>query len=71
MSFFRVSTDTINEALVLGLMLVFIVVILYSGIDWTYKLGIGAVVFTMIFVSTVANQALRQLREQDRKRLKQ
>ncbi len=70
MSFFKIGTDAIHEALVLALMLVFIVAILYSGIDWTFKIGIGAIVFTMIFVSTIANQALKQQREQDKKRIK-
>jgi cell division protein FtsW (lipid II flippase) len=61
--------DTVQEALVLALMLVFIFAIVYSGMDWTYKLGIGALVFTLVFVATIANQALRQQREQERKRL--
>ena len=70
MSFFKLGMDTIQEALVLGLMLVFIFAVLYSGIDWTYKIGIGAIVFTMIFVSTIANQALKQQRDEEKKRLK-
>jgi hypothetical protein len=69
MSFFKLNMDVVQEVLVLGLMLVFIFAILYSGINWTYKLGIGALVFTLIFVSTIANQALRQQREQEKKRL--
>jgi len=61
--------DAVQEVLVLALMLVFIFAILYSGIDLTYKIGIGALVFTLIFVSTIANQALKQQREQDKKRM--
>ncbi len=60
--------DTVQEALVLGLMLVFIFAIVYSGIDWTYKIGIGAMVVTLVFVATLANQALKQQREEERKR---
>ena len=71
MSFFKLGMDTIQEVLVLALMLVFIFAIVYSGMDWTYKLGIGALVFTLVFVATMANQALRQQREQDKKRLQQ
>ncbi len=62
--------DKIQEALVLGLMLVFIFAVAYSGIDWTYKIGIGALVFTLVFVATLANQALKQQREQEKKRLR-
>lgn len=69
MSFFKLNMDAVQEVLVLALMLVFIFAILYSGIDWTYKIGIGALVFTLIFVSTIANQALKQQREQDKKRM--
>ena len=69
MSFFKIGTDAIQEVLVLGLMLVFIFAVLYSGIDWGYKIGIGAIVFTLIFVSTVASQALKQQQEKEKKRL--
>jgi cell division protein FtsW (lipid II flippase) len=62
--------DSIQEILVLALMLVFMFAILYSGMDWTYKIGIGALVFTLIFVSTLANQAIKQQREEEKKRLK-
>lgn len=70
MSFFKLNMDAVQEVLVLALMLVFIFAIIYSGIDWTYKIGIGALVFTLIFVSTIANQAIKRQREQDKKRLR-
>lgn len=70
MSFFKLNMDAVQEVLVLALMLVFIFAVVYSSIGWTYKLGIGALVFTLVFVATMANQALRQQREQDKKRLK-
>jgi hypothetical protein len=70
-SFFKLGMDGIQEILVLALMFVFIFAVVYSGMDWTYKLGIGALVFTLVFVATIANQALRQQRDQERKRLKQ
>jgi 4-hydroxybenzoate polyprenyltransferase len=69
MSFFKLGMDKIQEALVLGLMLVFIFAIVYSGIGWMYKIGIGALVVTLVFVATMANQALRQQREEEKKRL--
>jgi hypothetical protein len=69
-SFFKLGMDSIQEALVLGLMLVFIFAVVYSGIAWTYKIGIGALVFALVFVTTLANQALRRQREEQKKRLR-
>jgi cell division protein FtsW (lipid II flippase) len=62
--------DSVQEVLVLALMLVFIFAVVYSGMEWTYKIGIGALVFTLVFVATIANQALRQQREEEKKRLR-
>ncbi len=70
MSFFKLNMDAVQEVLVLALMLVFIFAVVYSGMDWTYKIGIGALVFTLVFVATIANQALKQQREQEKKRLR-
>ncbi len=70
MSFFKLGMDSIQEILVLGLMLVFVFAVVYSGIDWTYKIGIGVLVFALVFVATMANQALKAQREQDNKRLR-
>jgi hypothetical protein len=67
---FRMNMDKIQEALVLGLMLIFIVAVLYSGMAWTYKIGIGALVFTLVIVATLANQALKQQQEEEKKRLR-
>jgi cell division protein FtsW (lipid II flippase) len=69
MSFFKLGMDRIQEVLVLALMLIFIFAVVYSGIAWSYKVGIGALVVTLVFVSTVANQALKQQREEEKKRL--
>ena len=70
MSFFKLGMDSVQEVLVLSLMLVFIFAVVYSGMEWTYKIGIGALVFTLVFVATIANQALRQQREEEKKRLR-
>jgi len=53
----------IQEALVLALMLVTILTLFYVNIDMTYKIGIAAVVFTIIFLATLAATLLRQQRE--------
>ena len=68
MSYFKLGVDSIQEVLVLALMLVFIFAVIYSNIELTYKIGIGALVFGVIFVTGLASQALKQQKEQDKAR---
>ncbi len=53
----------IQEALVLALMLVSMLVLFYVDIDWTFKIGIAVIVFAIIFLATLAAALLRQQRE--------
>jgi len=53
----------LQEALVLALMLVTVLTLFYVKIDIIYKIGIAAVVFTIIFLTTLAATLLRQQRE--------
>jgi hypothetical protein len=53
----------VQEALVLALMLVSMFVLFYVDIDWSFKIGIAVIVFTIIFLATLAAGLLRQLRE--------
>ena len=53
----------VQEALVLALMLVSIFVLFYVNIDLTFKIGIAVIVFTIIFLATLAAALLRQQRE--------
>jgi len=53
----------IQEALVLGLALVSMLAIFYAPIDFSYKIGIAVMVFTVIFLATLAATLLRQQRE--------
>jgi hypothetical protein len=69
-SFFKMNMDRVSEILVLALIMVFMFAVLYSGMDIIYKLGLGALVFTLVFVSVIADQAMKQQREQEKKRLK-
>jgi hypothetical protein len=68
MSYFKLGVDNIQEVLVLALMLVFIFAVIYSNIELTYKIGIGALVFGVIFVTGLDSQALKQQKEQDKAR---
>lgn len=53
----------IQEALVLALMLVTMLALFYVNIDIIYKIGIAVIVFTVIFLATLAAALLRQQRE--------
>lgn len=70
MSFIKLGLDNVQEILVLALMLVFIFAVIYSSMDLTYKIGTGALVFAVIFATGLASQALKQQKEEDKKRLK-
>jgi len=69
MSYFKLGLDNVQEVLVLALMLVFIFAVIYSNIELMYKVGIGALVFGVIFVTGLASQALKQQKEQDKERI--
>lgn len=66
MSFFKLGVDGVQEVLTLALMIVFFFVVIYSDIALTYKIGIGALVFAVIFMTGLASQALKQQKEQDK-----
>ena len=53
----------IQEALVLALMLVSMLVIFYVNIDWTYKIGIAVLVLAVMVLATLAAALLREQRE--------
>ena len=58
---FKLGLNGIQELLVLGLMFVFVFAVLYSNIDFTYKIGITIITFSIILLTTVAAQALKQI----------
>lgn len=66
MSFLKLGLDGVQEVLTLALMIVFFFAVIYSNIDLTYKIGIGALVFAVIFITGLASQALKQQKEQDK-----
>lgn len=69
MSFFKFGVDGVQEILTLALMVVFIFVLLYTEMSFMYKVGIGALVFAVIFITSVVNQALKQQEQESRKSL--
>jgi hypothetical protein len=63
MSFGPKVFSGVQEALVLALMLVTVFALFYVNIDISYKIGIGAIVFIVIFLTTLATQILSQQKE--------
>jgi preprotein translocase subunit SecF len=60
------NLGTVQEALVLGLMLVSMFVLFYVDMDFTFKLGVAALVAAIIFLTTLASQLLRQMKETEK-----
>ena len=54
----------VQEILVLVLMLVSAFALFFSEIELTYKIGIAALAFSIIFLTSLANQLLKQEKEQ-------
>ena len=65
---FRLGLNRVQEALVLALMIVLIFALTYSDIEFTYKIGIAALVFAIIFLASIAIQAMKQ--EEEKKQLR-
>ena len=65
---FKLGLNSVQEVLVLALMLVFVFAVLYSNIELTYKIGIAVLVFSIIFLTSVAGQVLKQEEEKRRPR---
>jgi preprotein translocase subunit SecF len=63
---FKLGLDSVQEVLVLALMIVFIFAVLYSNIEIIYKVGIAVLVFSVIFLASLANQMLKQEKEKKR-----
>jgi len=60
---FKLGLNRVQEALVLVLMIVFVFAVFYTEIEFTYKIGIAAIVFIIIFLTGLAAQVLKQEEE--------
>ncbi|MGD0070082.1 MAG: hypothetical protein ABSB71_00775 [Candidatus Bathyarchaeia archaeon] len=63
MSFGTKVFSGVQEVLVLALMLVSVFALFYVNIDIMYKVGIAVMVFSVIFLTTLATQILKQQKE--------
>ena len=57
------SLGTVQEALVLGLMMVSMFALFYFDFDLTLKIGIAVLAFTIILLASIASQLLNIQKE--------
>ena len=60
------SLSGVQEILMLALMLASIFAIFYSDMELAYKIGIAVLVFSVIFLTSLASQVLKQEKENRR-----
>jgi uncharacterized YccA/Bax inhibitor family protein len=63
MSFGTKVFSGVQEVLILALMIATVFALFYVNIALMYKVGIAAIVFSVIFLMTLATQILRQQKE--------
>lgn len=54
------NMSAIQEVFILALMLVSIFALFFSDLELAYKLGIAALVFSLIFLTSLATQLLKE-----------
>lgn len=59
------NLSSAQEVLVLALMLVSIFALFFSDMDFSYKIGIAAIAFSVIFLTSLASQMLKQEKEKE------
>jgi hypothetical protein len=55
----------VQEILMLALMLVSILALFFSDLEFTYKISIAALAFSIIFLTSLASQLLNQEKEKN------
>lgn len=63
---FKLGLKGVQEILVLVLMLVLIFALSSPQMNLTFKIGIAAMVFSIILLTTIATEALKQAEENKR-----
>ena len=61
---FNLGLDNVKQLLVVALMVIFVLAVMFTNIALEYKVGIGILVFSIIFMTSLADQAAKQEEEQ-------
>jgi uncharacterized membrane protein YGL010W len=65
---FKSGMQGFQDVFTIALMVVLIFAVFYSQLDLIYKVGIGVLVISIVFLTSIAGQLLRQIREEEKKR---
>jgi len=65
---FKSGMQGLQDVFTIALMVVLIFAVFYSQLDLIYKVGIGVLVISIVFLTSIAGQLLRQIREEEKKR---
>jgi hypothetical protein len=65
---FKIGYNGVQEGLTIALMIVLVFAVLYTDIDLTYKIGIGALVFSLVILTSIAGQMLKQMKEREKEK---
>jgi hypothetical protein len=65
---FKLGMNGIQDALTIALMVVLVFAVLYSDIEIPYKIGIGVLGFSIIFLTSIAGQMLKQMKEKEKEK---
>jgi hypothetical protein len=57
------NMSAVQEILVLALMLVSLFALFFSDIELAYKIGIAALAFSLVFLTSLASQLLKEDKE--------
>ena len=60
---FKLGLNGVHEIFVLALMVVLVFAVTYADIEFTWKIGIAVLVFAIIFLTSMASQAMKQQKE--------
>ena len=60
------NLSAVQEVLILALMLVSVFALFFSDLELIYKIGIAVLAFSVIFLTSLASQLLRQEKEERR-----
>jgi hypothetical protein len=61
----KLGLNRVQEVLIVGLMIV-LVFAMFSSIALVDKVSLGVIVFALIFLTTIANQLLEQVKERNK-----
>jgi len=63
----KLGMQGLQEVFTIALMVVFVFAIFYSQLDLIYKIGIGVLVISIVLLTSIAGQLLKQIREEERR----